>query len=40
MIDLIETATKLAPPMPIELFTLDPTDRNHADFHRIVILHF
>ena len=30
MIDLIETATKLAPPMPIELFTLDPTDRKIA----------
>ncbi|EGR33122.1 hypothetical protein IMG5_061210 [Ichthyophthirius multifiliis] len=31
MIDLIETATKLYPKMPIELFTLNPTDPEWDD---------
>lgn len=31
MIDLIETASKLAPPMPVELFMLNPTDPEWDD---------
>ncbi|KAL4495053.1 hypothetical protein ABPG72_015753 [Tetrahymena utriculariae] len=31
MIDLIETTTKLAPPMPVELFMLNPTDPEWDD---------
>ena len=36
MIDLIETAVKLAPSVPAEAFTLNPYDRNYRKYSILI----